>query len=300
MSVLDNPALVVVDIDNTLFDWVRYYVHAFEALMGCVEAVVKVPYATLAEEAKEVFIAHGSIEYPFLVQELPSVVAHYGEQIDKMLRDVVGPARDAFNKAASLHLKPYAGVPETLALLRHRHRGVPLVALTDAPRYVAMWKLNKLGILSSFDAVYGLADPRLPTSEGRVKVDPEILLKHLKQSNFGFTGKIRILPDDYEKPGIKGLKTVLMDFELDERAEDRARVIWVGDNKRKDVMLGKRLGVRTVWAAYGKPAPELLERLITFSPPLNVHKNASLPSDDPNSPQPDVELHDFTEILKYL
>ena len=300
MSLCKNPALVVADIDNTLFDWVRYYVYAFEALMGQVEAVIGVPYLTLAEEAKAVFIAHGSIEYPFVVQELPSVAAYYGDRIDAMLTEVVGPAREAFNKIAGEYLKPYAGVPETLALLRERHRGVPLVALTDAPRYVAMWKLNKLGLLSFFDAVYGLADPRLPTSDGRVKVDPEILLKHLKQNNFGFLGKIRILPDDYEKPGTKGLKTVLMDYELDELPEDRARVVWIGDNERKDVHLGKRLGVKTVWAAYGRPAPALLARLVVFSPPHNVHKNASMPSDDPLKARPDVELQDFSEILKYL
>lgn len=300
MAQRPQPALLVVDIDNTLFDWVRYYVHAFEALMGRVESEIGTPYAVLAEEAKAVFIAHGSIEYPFVVQELPSVMAYYGDRIDAMLAEVVGPAREAFNRAAGLYLKPYSGVPETMALLRERHRGVPLVALTDAPRYVAMWKLNKLGLLPFFDAVYGLPDPRLPTSEGRVKVDPEILLKHVRQHNFGFAGKIRILPDDYEKPGTKGLKTVLMDFDLDEKAEERARVYWVGDNERKDVMLGRRLGVKTIWASYGLPARDLLERLVVFSPPQNVHKNASLPNDDPHRARADIELKDFTEILKHL
>ncbi|MGK3850798.1 hypothetical protein ABI057_15435, partial [Enterococcus faecium] len=91
---------------------------------------------------------------------------------------------------------------------------------------------------SSFDAVYGLPDPRLPTHDklGKVKVGSEILLKHLSQHNFAFAGKIRVLPDDYEKPGRRGLKTVLMDFDLDEAgAADRRQVVWVGDNRRKDV-----------------------------------------------------------------
>ena len=295
-------SLFVTDIDNTLFDWVRYYVHAFSALLREVERVTGVPYAQLAEESKEVFVRHGSIEYPFVVQELPSVAALFEDDIDGMLATVVGPAREAFNAGADTYLKPYDGVAAVLAAFRTQHPGVPLVALTDAPRYVAMWKLNKLGILALFDAVYGLPDPRIPTSDKhrRVKVDPDILLKHLQQNNFGFSGRIRILPDDYEKPGTKGLKTVLMDYEMDEDPAHRARVVWVGDNQRKDVGLGRRLGVRTAWASYGRPAPELLERLSEFSPPLNIHKNAALTGDEQNVVKPDYTLQCFADILGCL
>lgn len=295
-------SLFVTDIDNTLFDWVRYYVHGFSGLLGKVSEIIGVPYAQLAEEAKDVFVRHGSIEYPFVVQELPSVIAHYGDDIDAMLAQAVRPARDVFNELAERHLKTYDGVADVLAAFRAEHPGVPLVALTDAPRYVAMWKLNKLGLLGLFDAVYGLPDPRIPTSpqHGRVKVDPEILLKHLQQKNFGFAGRIRILPDDYEKPGIKGLKTVLMDYEMDENPADRQRVVWVGDNQRKDVGLGKRLGVRTAWASYGVAEPELLRRLLEFSPPQNVHKNAALSSAEAEGVKPDYTLKTFADILACL
>lgn len=295
-------SLFVMDIDNTLFDWVRYYVTAFSALLEHISASINVPFATLADEAKQVFIEHGSIEYPFLAQELPSVVDHFGEDIDAMLANLVRPARDEFLRAAEGTLIPYQGVVETLDEIRKRRPDIPLVALTDAPRYVAMWKLNKLGLLNHFHAVYGLADPRLPTCTrlGRVKVDPEILLKHLRQSNFGFTGKIRILPDEYEKPGTRGLKTVMMDYEMDENPELRRQVLWAGDNQRKDIGLGKRLGVCTAWASYGRPDPEFLQRLAVFSPPLNIHKNAALPSDEAKLNQPDLELKTFADILAFF
>ncbi len=302
MASTPETALLVTDIDNTLFDWVAYYVNAFEALLGKVEDLIGVPYAKLAEESKQVFIAHGSIEYPFLAQELPAVINHCGDDIDGMLNHIVRPARDEFLKAAEPFLRPYPSVTSALQKFRQAMPGVPVVALTDAPRYVAMWKLNKLGMLDLFDAVYGLPDPRLPTSptHGRVKVDPEILLKHLQQSNFGFKGKIRILPEDYEKPGTRGLKTVLMDYEMDEDAKHRSRVVWVGDNLRKDVGLGRRLGVRTAWASYGVASKPLLDRLALFSPPLNIHKNVSLPADGPETPKPEVVLNTFADLLPYL
>src|SRR5690606_11939704 len=108
-------------------------------------------------------------------------------------------------------------------------------------------------------------------------------------SSFGFQGKIRILPDKYEKPGTRGLKTVLMDYEMDEDPEHRNLVLWVGDNLKKDVGLGKRLGLRTAWARYGCNIPDdLKEGLLEFSPPANVHKNAALSVDDPDTPKPDM------------
>ena len=160
--------------------------------------------------------------------------------------------------------------------------------------------MNKLGLLAYFDAIYGLPDPRIPTSEehGRIKVDPEILLKHLQQSKFGFNGKIRILPDEYEKPGTRGLKTVLMDYEMDEDPEHRKQVLWSGDNLKKDVGLGERLGIKTAWASYGANIPpKMLAQLAEFSPPLNIHKNANLPSDAPDTPKPNWVLKKFSVIL---
>ena len=298
-----GPKLFVTDIDNTLFDWVGYYVVAIRALLAEVEAITRVPKAQLYCEARDVFTAHASIEYPFVVQELPSVIQHFGDDIDGMLRQVVNPARAAFLAAGAVKLTPFAGVVATLTELRRRCPQLPCVALTDAPRYVAMWKLNKLGLLPFFDAVYGLPDPRLPTHEklARVKVDSEILLKHVSRHNFAFAGKVRILPDEYEKPGTRGLKTVLMDYELDEApAEVRRSVVWVGDNRRKDVALGKRLGVFTAWAEYGIASASDVLLLAEFSPLINIEKNAEITAQAPNGPRPDVTLKSFSEILQYI
>lgn len=305
MQISNNKklALFITDIDNTIFDWVSYYVNAMQAMLYFVSAKTGVATEILASEARSVFARHKSIEYPFLIQELPSVNAYYGHHLDDMLQQLVDPAREEFKRVGLPLLKPYDGVSETFTDLKRLHPDTPVVALTDAPRYVAMWKLNKLGVLHHFDAIYGLADPRLPTDThlGRVKVDPRILLKHLQQSNFGYAGKIRILPDEYEKPGTRGLKTVLMDFDIDENAEAKSRTVWVGDNLRKDVGLGVRVGLRTMWAKYGTVFDQsLLTSLHAFSPAENVHKNVALNPASDGSPKPDAILDQFSDILAYV
>jgi len=292
--------LIVLDIDNTVFDWVTYYVTAMEALLAHVASIINCKAEDLASQSKRVFEKHGSIEYPFLIQELPAVMDFYQDDIDLMLQEAVEPGRQAFNNAARHLLIPYDGVNETLSRIRDQWPEASIVALTDAPRYVAMWKLNKLGLLPHFHAVYGLPDPKLPTNPRtkQVKVDQEILIKHLDRQDFHFTGRIRTLPDDYEKPGPKGLRTVLMDFDMEDYLD---QILWVGDNLRKDVGLGRKLGVHTAWAEYGTRIPaELKKRLLAFSPDTNVHKNVALDPLSPDSPIPDVTLQRFEELLTSL
>jgi len=293
--------LLVTDIDNTVFDWVGYYATSLHAMLGHVGGIIGVPLPVLLAEAKTIFTQEASIEYPFVVQRLPSVEKFYGDDIDKMIHEAVEPAREVFKTEAGKWLKPYAGVIETITEIKKLSPQTVLVALTDAPRYVAMWKLNKLGLLHLYDAVYGLADPKLPTDTrlGRVKVNPKILLKHLQQSNFDFKGKIRILPDEYEKPGVRGLKTVLMDYDLDENPEKRAHVLWVGDNLRKDMGLGHKVGVTTAWAKFGTHLDQgILAQLRAFSPPTNIEKNVPLHAGDPQAPSPDFTLHEFADLRK--
>lgn len=286
----DQSKLLVLDIDNTVFDWVTYYVNSLEALFLKVSSITSHSTCQLAEEARDIFHHHESIEYPFLIQELPSVQRYYGNQIDKMLSEAVEQGRNAFKETAQKFLLPYPGIEQALKKIKISHPQCMTVALTDAPRYVAMWKLNKLGLLSMFDAVYGLHDPKIPTDPKtlQVKVDQAILYKHLNQFNFGFKGHFRVLPSEYEKPGIKGLKTILMDFDMEKNTD---RVLWIGDNLRKDVLLGKTLGVHTAWAAYGTNIEQdIRDRLLKFSPAENVQRNVSLDPADPSAPKPDITL----------
>ena len=153
--------LIVLDVDNTLFDWVNYYTPAMESLLEEVSKITKIKVELLTAEAKKVFSELGSIQHPFPIQRLPSVLSLYQDNESQILSEVVAPGREAFLKSADIHLNAYATVHDGLKALTTKI-GAPIAALTDAPRYVAMWKMNKLDMLSYFDSVYGLADPEPP------------------------------------------------------------------------------------------------------------------------------------------
>lgn len=294
--------LLVLDIDNTVFDWVEYYVHCMDAMLSAVEKITAVPVLQLAAECKEIFTKEDSIEYPFVVQQLPSVIKFYNGDYSKILDEVVPSARDAFLSTAQKHLVPYEGVLGAMKKMREKHPDLKIAALTDAPRYVAMWKLNKLGLLHFFDSIYGLGDPRIPVSEDkkRALVSEDILIKHLEGSQFKFEGAVRVLPDVYEKPGKRGLKTILMDYDLDEDRSQWDKVLWVGDNVGKDVGLGNSMGITTAWAKYGTGLPDnLLKTLKTFSPDVNVRKNVSI-SIELDGYKPKYILESFGDLIGIL
>ena len=292
-----NIDILVLDIDNTVFDWVTYYVHGMESLIAKVAEITKESTLAIAGQCRDVFERHNSIEYPFLIQELAAVNHIFGQDFEKMLSDVVEPGREAFLVGAAPFLKPYEDVVAALSTFRSENPDTEIIALTDAPQYVAMWKLNKLGLLDFFNAVYGLPDPTIPVcnTTGEIKVSKKILIKHLNQTKFDFKGTVRELPEDYEKPAIKGLKTVLMDCGMEDSPE---KVLWVGDNLRKDVTLRQTLGVKTVWAKYGTDIdPKIKVRLLGFSPEKNIRKNVAIDPADESSPTPDHIIGSFSDLL---
>lgn len=293
-----NTKLLILDIDNTIFSWAEYYIKPFRAKLEFVAGIINMEYKDLALEAQKVFIKHQSIEYPFTIQMLPSVQQYYNFDVESMLTNCVIPANQKFKDEAYPYLKPYDTVSETFKLLRDQYSDLKIVALTDAPHYPAMWKLNKLGLLHYFDAIYGLEDPTLPIVRGVPAVTKEVLLKHLENQQFGFLGKVRALPNDYEKPGVKGMKTILIDYELDE-IEDKSQIVFVGDNLYKDIELSKRMGITSVWCKYGiEFDPALFDIMDDFAPKAFVHRNIMVKNDE--TPKPIHTIERFEELVEII
>ena len=290
--------LLILDVDGTLFSWADYFIPSFRSSLRFIEEKIDVPYSILCAEAQSVFLKRGSVEYPFAWQSFPSIQDHYNYNVEQILNDCAEPARRNFNSVAYSHLKPFEGVVETLGIIRKNHPDLKIVALTDAPCYIALWKLNKMGLLHFFDSVYGLQDPKLPTLNGQILATQEILLKHIERHKFGFRGDIRILPDEYAKPDVKGLKMILIDYDIED-SHKKEDILFVGDNLQKDVELGNRLNITSVWAKYGaNVSDDLLEILAQFAPDAFVHRNIS--GRGTERPEPDHTIITFDQILKLI
>ena len=66
-------AVVITDLDNTLFDWFEFWYQSFNAMLQRLLQDSGVPEETLLKEIKEVYTKYKTSEYAFLLEELPSL-----------------------------------------------------------------------------------------------------------------------------------------------------------------------------------------------------------------------------------
>ncbi len=279
------PRLLVLDVDNTLFDWLPYYSASNTALLATLAAMIDVPYPLLLEEFKQL-LAHYDHRNSFILQEMPSL-AQKAKSVDRAA--IYQRCSEAFLQKATAALTPYPGVAVTLAATKCHRPHVKIVALTDSPASEAVWKIAQLGLVDYFDGIYGLnTSPLVPS--------PTVLKKIIAACK-KYRGVVKSMPSTFEKPSTKGLAMIMRDFGLN--ASEKNRVIYVGDNLKKDIALGKRAGVLTCWSEFGVPADRnRLRQTLAMSPVIKIKQN--VPNRDDLRLRPDVTLHKFSDILHQL
>jgi phosphoglycolate phosphatase len=244
---------VVTDMDNTLYSWVDYIVPSLEAMVVSLCRTTALPRIRVVQALKEVYERYESNEYPFAIQE-SNLFAAFPYDFDSFDQLVIRPAREAFSSARSRYLRPYPGVVATLTELKAM--GVPVVALTDAPRNPAERRVLKMKLDGLLTSIYTL--PAFPFPE--TGVAPEIR-QRAKEAPVTLACPVVELPRDHEKPDPRGLLRVCQDLGVEPR-----EVLVIGDSKPKDVLLAQKVGALDAWAEYGNyVSVEYRERLAVLS-----------------------------------
>ena len=83
------------------------------------------------------------------------------------------------------------------------------------------------------------------------------------------------------------------------RGAERARVVYVGDNLRKDIKLGKDAGVFTCWSEFSLSSDSpALRKTLSMSPKEKIVQNSTSKSD--LRVRPDVRLKKFSDLIRYI
>lgn len=229
-------SLVITDLDNTLFDWVDIWYKSFSAMLESLVAKSGVPRDVLISEIRDVHQRHGTAEYAFLIEELPSLNAKHGGE---NLLEVYAESVEAFRSARSSALKLYPTVGETLQLLKGR--GCRIVGYTESMEFYSLYRIRNLGLDGLLDYVYTPPDHSLPEGLTRDAVrhhPPESYrLRHTEN---------RHTPQGELKPNPKLLSDI-----FSELGGNRETTIYVGDSLMKDVAMAQAAKVIDVWARYG-------------------------------------------------
>ncbi len=239
--------LVVLDLDNTLYDWVEMFVASFYAMIDSAVKLLDCDRDRLLDEMRDVHRKHHDSEHPFALLETSTVLKRFPEFSRDRLKESVDSAFYAFNAARKKALKEYPGVTQGLVDLSAE--GCRIVAHTESNVLAAFYRLEKLGLLNFFERVYcreRTADTHPDLAAGNAAAS------RLAQHNFVSLKFHRRKPD----PSV--LREILRAFDVEPN-----HAFYVGDSLTRDMKMAADVGVTAIWAKYGtRHLPGAYEKLV--------------------------------------
>ena len=143
-----NKKLLVCDLDNTLYDWVSYFVAAFYAMVDEAVRVTGCDRERLLDDLRTVHRYHHDSEHPFSLLETEMVQVLFPGQSKKEIARRLDSAFHAFNASRKENLRLYPGVRGALEALSRS--GITIVAHTESKLYSVVDRLTRLGLVDFF------------------------------------------------------------------------------------------------------------------------------------------------------
>lgn len=233
-NVRPEVNLVIVDLDNTLYDWVGSFVPPFYAMVEAASVFLDVPQETLLEELQAVHRLHGSSEHPYALLETAAVQRQFPDRSRTELRELLSPVFHVFNKKRKDALRLYDGVDETLRAIVKS--GVSVVAYTDARIHNSLFRMSRLQLVPLISRLYA---PRHTVESEPPGPSPEYL-ESIPE------GYVRLLSAADRKPN----PATLLDI-CDELRVPSVNALYIGDSLVRDVYMAQQAGLHNAWARYG-------------------------------------------------
>jgi phosphoglycolate phosphatase len=227
-----------VDLDNTLYDFPLYYESGLQAVFTKIERRFGMTKLQVADRLRAVFARYQSIEYPFVIEEIPEVLALSDTERFQFVRDVV----HEFWSCAARNLTLYPGVLDGLTEVRRQR--IPVVAYTDAPINEAMRRIRRLNLEAHITGIVAQQSFRR-----RPKRTFTIYARELP----GFAAPSRRMKlvwrvaTSERKPSITIYRRLTETFNISPEL-----VTVVGDSVQRDLIPAVDAGMAAVWASYGQ------------------------------------------------
>lgn len=259
-NIQAKTKLVITDVDGTLASFWDYFVPAIRDFLRQISERLDTPLHELANDIGHIIDRRGTHEYPWLLEETSFAWKHFEKRPEQFIGDFVKPFWESLDENRSKYLRPFPEVLQTLEELKRQ--GIKIVALSDAPEYMARMR-NKQLFDGMIDAVYALetvepgsSDPYRPITleHGRERIES------MRKATAGLKASFHVLPQHYEKPYPAGLDQILKDF-----AVFPQEAIFIGDSLSKDGLVAASRGIRFVWAHYGQHLPAEYEEIVNYS-----------------------------------
>ena len=230
--------LVVTDLDDTIYDWLGFYIPSFLAMVSELHRITGIGEEDLKRSFQRVHRAHRTTEYAFAIESLDVLRDIDADlTIDQKLAKYA-PAIEAFRAVRHETLKPYPYVQETLEALRGA--GIPVVAHTDSMSGYVSRRLRQLQLDEYFAAICAPLDHGLPPDT------PPHLRRRRRNADMLARTRVLVFPLGARKPSVETVRPILDAFAISPH-----RVLYIGDSISRDIALARGAGFIDVWARYG-------------------------------------------------
>lgn len=228
---------LILDLDNTLFDWFAVWYASFKPVYSEIIAVSGKPVDEVEAAIRKVHQARRTSEYTFLIEETDVLADARG----------AGDIRDRFRDALELsrrgrdqNLKLYPSVFPSLWELKKK--GTKIVAYTESMGFYSAYRLKRFGLDGVIDVLFSPTDHEIPSG---VSVDR--LRRHPDEFYQLQVTEVRHTPPGELKPNPRVLLDIIKDIgaKID-------RCAYVGDSLFKDVAMARDVGVLDVHAQFGE------------------------------------------------
>lgn len=241
---------IICDLDNTLYDWVGYFVPSFYAMVDELTALLDCDRDHLLDDLRQVHVHYHDAEHPFAALDTQLIKKRFQGWSRAAVAEELDPAFHAYNRTRLATLKAYPGVHDALGQLQEA--GVKLIAHSEAKFHAINDRLTRLGLSDFFTRVYCRERSASPHPNPR---GPKTA------SHSANSTKIIELEHHQRKPS----PAVLLEICAREGA-DVATTAFVGDSMNKDITMAKDAGVFAIWAQYGANVrPDQYQQLVRVS-----------------------------------
>lgn len=228
--------LLITDLDDTLYDWLGFFIPSFYAMVDEVVKITGISKEILIQEYKTKHQHYGSVEYPFVTLELPSVLKKYKDLTTCEIKEVLSEAFHRFNSVRKEKLKLYEGVENTLKELFENN--VVIIGYTESSQENGFYRLKKLGIEKYFKTVY--------------------VSSSNYENNYPVSEKIKVVST--KKPN----KEVLLNIcNCEQCSTDET--IYIGDSLTKDIYMANMANITSVLITHPKEKNDFYSRLVEIT-----------------------------------
>jgi FMN phosphatase YigB (HAD superfamily) len=241
-----KPKCIIFDLDNTLYDWVSFFVPSFYAMVEEVINITGWEREELLDGFKYVHQRHNNVEHPFSLLEVDLVQQQYGNLSKQELSKIFDSAFLAFNRMRKKTLEAYPDVKEVLNSVNEA--GIDIIAHTDSSLYAVVDRMERIGLTKFFNRIYCRGRSASEHPDGHPFAN--------WAQDFPFD-KVVELPPNEKKPD----PSVLLDI-CSTQGHLPTETAYVGDSLARDILMAHKTGVISIWAKYGTHHPSKMYEML--------------------------------------